>query len=520
MRDLLMYGIDGWRIYYQYGTSSVYLLFAFLYLGTVYGWKRKNEEVTNVQMAVRITGVLFLALLCPFISKFVNRLNYMEDASFLYFLIPTPFVLAAVGVELYDLMEKGSYGRFKKPILLIGMTALFFTTLLSPFRLSVGHLSVVKGLDKISKDAYEIVEVIGEGSALVPKRYAAELGEISSDISFASMEQLDLDETDMDKIVSSGQDLYAKYVVVDKWKLSADALMHLNETFEANRYTLVSDRKDYAIFERGEYWVMAQHDDAVGQGTFYTFYNKDKDSLIVIDGGWDANAEHVREVINGYGGHVTAWILTHYHLDHAGAFLEIYKDPQGITIDDIYVSSYDSAYDVFLETYEEWDNPETFATYMEETNGGTDGGIHHPKRGDKINVDGLEIKFFNTYDEKLLELYEWDYPNNCGLVFSVRGEKDSALFMGDMYAPEIGEYMIDTYGEEIQTEYIQCCHHGNSIMPYSFYEAVNPNVMFFDMPEGLMKNADLKAKDLAAWADDNGITRYDFSTAPNIFKFW
>lgn len=525
MKDFLTYGIDGWKTYYQAGTSSVYVIFAFIYLAYIYLTKRKKETVTNVRLAVRISGVLFLLLLCPGTSQFMNHLNPTGDASFLYFLVPTAVIMGITGVELYALVEDGikekTYHRFAKPGLFVGAALLFLTTLTSPFLISLGHFSVPKNSEKISKEVYEIADVIGSEETLVPKRYAASLGELSADVHFSSMEGFKIDESDLECVATLGQDIYTKYVVVDKWKLGTDKLASLNDTFASHNYTLVVDQKNYAIFERGEYWVMTQHSDVLSQANFYTFYNRDTGALIVIDGGTDANADHVREVINSYGGHVTAWILTHYHMDHAGAFTKIYPDLQGITIDDIYVSNYDSAYEShFLQNYKDWDNPEVFAAYMEETNGGTAEGIHHPKRGEEINIAGLDFKFMNTYDDTLLKYETGDIPNNCGLTFTVRGAKDSILFMGDMYSPGIGEYMIRMYGEEIQTEYIQLPHHGNSVMPYTFYEAVNPSVMLFDAPQWLMESEDHGAKALSEWADENEIPRYDFTTAPNSFKFW
>lgn len=525
MKDFLMYGIDGWKTYYQAGTSSVYVIFAFIYLAYIYLTKRKKETVTNVRLAVRISGVLFLTLLCPGTSQFINHLNPTGDASFLYFLVPTAVIMGITGVELYALVEDGikakTYHRFAKPGLFVGAALLFLTTLTSPFLISLGHFSVPKNSEKINREVYEIAEVVGDDMVLLPRRYAASMGEISSKIDYVSTTEQQIFDNNVDQIIAGGQDMYADYVVVDKWQLSSDALSNMQATFENNRYTLVKDEKNYAIFKRGDYWVMTQHADVVAQGTFYTFYNKDKDALIVVDGGWDGNTDHVREVINGYGGHVTAWILSHYHLDHAGAFCEIYDDPQGITIDDVYVSNYDSAYyDHFLQNYAPHDNPETFAKYMEVTNGGSAKNIHHPARGEEINIDGLDVKFMNTYDDTLLAMENGDIPNNCGLTFTIRGERDSALFMADTYSPAVGEYMIRKYGEEIQTEYLQLPHHGNSYMPYTFYEAVNPSVVLFDAPENLMQSDEHLAKSLAQWVDENEITRYDFTTAPNSFKFW
>ena len=49
---------------------------------------------------------------------------------------------------------------------------------------------------------------------------------------------------------------------------------------------------------------------------------------MLIDGGHTTDADEVREVIKEHGNHVAAWILTHPHPDHVGAFNEIMKNDE------------------------------------------------------------------------------------------------------------------------------------------------------------------------------------------------
>ena len=70
------------------------------------------------------------------------------------------------------------------------------------------------------------------------------------------------------------------------------------------------------------------------QHMFYTIEDSKK-NLIIIDGGWDSEADTVREVISQYNNHVSAWIITHPHPDHAGAFNVIAAEPGDIVIDEI-----------------------------------------------------------------------------------------------------------------------------------------------------------------------------------------
>ena len=523
MRELLSYGIDGWTSYTKQGTASVFVIFALIYLAYVFFWQRKNMKMTPLCIMVRILVVLFAALLCPGVNRILSKVNPTEDATYLFLLIPTALVMGMAGVELYNKLEDGEYGRFKKAGLFICSALLFVMMLTSPFLISTDRFSFTKNADRIPQEVYELNECIGEDTALLPGRYASTIGEVNAMVRATSMTEAVVDETDPEAMAKAGQEGGYNYVVVDKKVLTTEALEELEETFEENNYSIAFAKEDMVCFRRGSTWVLTEHGDASGnQSLFYTLYNKDEDALIVVDGGWTENADYVREVINGYGGHVTAWILTHFHADHAGAFNAIYGDPQDIVIDDIYVSNYDSAYDVFLKTYQPHDNPETFALYMEQTNGGKAENIHHPKRGDELDIAGLHLKFYNTYDEKLLSLEPGDTPNHCSLVVRISGAEKAFLVMGDMYAPAVGQWMVDTYGEELRSDFVNCAHHGNSIMPISFYEAIlKPEAtMMFDAPQYIVESDDYLAKDLAAWADENGYHRTDYRIVPYSWYLW
>lgn len=93
-------------------------------------------------------------------------------------------------------------------------------------------------------------------------------------------------------------------------------------------------------------YVVTQYADASGaQGTFYTIENDDY--FLIIDGGWAENESAVRKVIAEHGNVVDAWIISHPHRDHAGAFNAIYANPGDIVIREIYDNGFD--YD-FIES--------------------------------------------------------------------------------------------------------------------------------------------------------------------------
>lgn len=259
-------------------------------------------------------------------------------------------------------------------------------------------------------------------------------------------------------------------------------------------------------------WELTQYPDASGgQGLFYSLYNSGDGTLILVDSGNPENADTVREVIESHGAHVTAWFLTHYHLDHIGAFNELYEQYRE-QIDTIYVNPLD--WESFEPVCRDWDTPEAFSGFLEKTKGAEN--IVTLYAGDELAIDGLNIRVFSSFDEHVREL-STDWPNDSSLVFKVSAQQESVLFLGDLSrkAVPLGQYILDTYGaDQVRADYIQAGHHGNWGQPISFYEQLMPKVLFLDGPGWLMTGEEYDAKDLKAWCAEQGITTYDFRDAP------
>lgn len=262
-------------------------------------------------------------------------------------------------------------------------------------------------------------------------------------------------------------------------------------------------------------WQLTQHsDDSGNQAMFYTLKNLDTGTLIVIDGGWIENADYVRNTIMQLGGKVDYWFLTHFHNDHVDAFNKILEAPQGITINQIYATPLD--YEYFVTIAKDWDAPESYAKFIDLTKNVDN--VSYLKRDDKFKIEHLDITVFNAYDDIVYDLQQ-DIPNNCSLVFKIEGQEDSIIFLGDAYNNELFDYMYNIYGKEMEAEYVQAPHHGNSVLTLDKYSLLKPKEIFLDGPEWLMVGKDYQAKDLLLWCEKNDVKTHDYRQAPNVFGF-
>ena len=221
------------------------------------------------------------------------------------------------------------------------------------------------------------------------------------------------------------------------------------------------------------------------QMMFYTIERSDG-AFLVIDGGWNWNEEAVRKVIKEHGNHVDAWILTHPHPDHIGAFNAIMKNPNGITVDMVY--------DVYIDLEEyrsvanEWDEIGVYEDYLLMAFDGVF-PVTHIERNMELEILGLKVTCFNAYDDEVSSRTE-AICNNGSLMLKMEGSTESILFCADVeYAMQ--DYLIETYADKLTADYVQMGHHGNWGLREGFYDVVKPQGAFFDGPDSLYVESQL-----------------------------
>lgn len=267
-------------------------------------------------------------------------------------------------------------------------------------------------------------------------------------------------------------------------------------------------RKWDRIFPKDQ-WIVIQYGPRDMNSSFYTIHNPHR-GLIVVDGGWKEDAVYVRDVINMWGGTVDAWIITHPHQDHVGAFNEVYKDPQGIEIRDVY--TVDMASPEECLSVASWDSVAAYEDFLalDVEN------LHYVYPEDVLTLFDLEICVYNAYGEAV-EQHSRDYLNDGSMMFEVKAEEASFLFCADV-GISMSDYLLDKWGEELQADYLQMGHHGFGGLGDDFYMEVNPEMAFFDAPDWLMNDTTGRydTPENRRLMEEMGSEVVSFHSAPNI----
>lgn len=256
---------------------------------------------------------------------------------------------------------------------------------------------------------------------------------------------------------------------------------------------------------------ITQYGDVTGkQAMFYTIEPQDG-GLIVVDGGNVGNEGYVREVIRDKGGHVDAWILTHPHSDHIGAFNMLWDELYN-QIDVVYMPDVD--YLTYRERAYQWDDFQCFET-LQEHMADSDKAVCLYE-GDSLEIKGLRFYMLHACGDYVYENSS-DIGNDSGLMIKVVNDQESMLFCADIGAG-MSDRIIKKHGGEIACSYIQMGHHGNGGLSEEFYRLASPRAAFFDAPEWLMNPSEAgryTTPENRRLMEGLGAEVYDYSTAPN-----
>lgn len=239
-------------------------------------------------------------------------------------------------------------------------------------------------------------------------------------------------------------------------------------------YTTISTGTNGA----GELWMLGS---ATGAQNLSIVIKSPNGKLIVIDGGWEADADKLSSLILQQGGKVDAWLITHPHEDHVGALCAILNDSaRKIKIDKIYCSLATPDWYRQVSPTGAGIADQLLSAFTKLPVGTVTNNIG---RGTEINIDDVNIRVLNNRG-----VYTYNGVNNSSMVYKIRVSGQSILILGDL-AYDGGKDLIKTCtSAELKSDIVQMAHHGQQGVDQDAYALIAPTTCLWPSPAWLWDN--------------------------------
>lgn len=228
----------------------------------------------------------------------------------------------------------------------------------------------------------------------------------------------------------------------------------------------------------GELWMLGS---TTGAQNLSIVIKSPNGKLIVIDGGWEADADKLSSLILQQGGKVDAWLITHPHEDHVGALCAILNDgARKIKIDKIYCSLATPDWYRQVSPTGAGIADQLLSAFTKLPVGTVTNNIG---RGTEINIDDVNIRVLNNRG-----VYTYNGVNNSSLVYKIRVSGQSILILGDL-AYDGGKDLIKTCtAAELKSDIVQMAHHGQQGVDQDAYALIAPTTCLWPSPAWLWNN--------------------------------
>lgn len=228
----------------------------------------------------------------------------------------------------------------------------------------------------------------------------------------------------------------------------------------------------------GELWMLGS---TTGAQNLSIVIKSPYGKLIVVDGGWEADADKLSSLIMQQGGKVDAWLITHPHEDHVGALCAILNDDsRKIKIDKIYCSLATPDWYRQVSPAGAGIADQLLAAFTKLPVGTVANNIG---RGTEINIDDINIRLLNNRG-----VYTYNGVNNSSLVYKIRVSGQSILILGDL-AYDGGKDLIKTCtAAELKSDIVQMAHHGQQGVDQDVYALIAPTTCLWPSPAWLWNN--------------------------------
>ena len=243
--------------------------------------------------------------------------------------------------------------------------------------------------------------------------------------------------------------------------------------------------------------------------------------LIIVDSGYPDDAELVYSYIEKFGnGTVDYWFITHPHEDHCGAMIELLKSDKEFNINNL-------CYNVLSLEYYEKNDPRGYESEKNFYEILSNNKINNKiicKQDQEIEIDNLKCDIIRVANPEI-ETTEGGNESSMVFKFTATDVNKSMIFLGDIYKKSSEEIMERP--ELLKADGVQMAHHGQNGSPKEVYEAIAPDICFFNCPEWLYNNDNgegynsgkWKTIEVRGWVDELGAKSYKAFEGDQTIRF-
>ena len=196
-------------------------------------------------------------------------------------------------------------------------------------------------------------------------------------------------------------------------------------------------------------------------------------NAIVIDGGREEDMPLLKEYLGGR--HISAWILTHPHMDHISGLIAEFRrnrladfDIEGLYYHFPPYHELNGRTDVPAPDYFNRDLNDILPAFLE-IEPELSNIAHIVNQGDSLDVDECHIEFIFSYHDGLFS----NPMNDSSLVFHITTPNKKVLFLGDL-GPEGGDVLYEESRHLLKSDIVQMAHHGHMNVGMEVYAAIMP----------------------------------------------
>jgi len=233
--------------------------------------------------------------------------------------------------------------------------------------------------------------------------------------------------------------------------------------------------------------------------------------ILLIDGGMEADAPYLHDMLVSLGGKVDMLFITHCHNDHFSGPLKLLREANDIEFKSI---CYNFPPQDWLNIAEDYCKPATDKFFAEIPL--YKGLVITPIQGDVYEIDGMKIEILKDCSDYLEYDIETELSpiNDNSIIFRLvfpNGKK--ALFLGDL-GLNSGNKLAEMCGNELKCDIVSMAHHGQNGVGKNVYELCSPSVCLWTAPDWLWENdagngpgtGPWKTLEVRAWMDELGVT--------------